>query len=363
MLYDYWKDKQLIFETFHYIIALIIFIVKLFNEFWNYDKVQSLYQAMENHWNIFTNEFEVCILKDYTSQSRKIIIIYSIMMYVALTIYLMPPFIPILFDLIWPLNESRPRVFSLSIKWRIDMDKYYVPIVCYNSITIMTGIIIMIGVDSIYISRTFHACSLFSIVSQQLEKIMSKADTKMKVSRYCGCYINTNVNRCCANAMFKLACEHVIYQEYVMCLKKYQIALEFVNILNSMYRTMTLISLAISCVILSLGGIQLVCVLDQLENVIKNGVLIVGILLQLLLICYPGQKLLDETENVFYKIYAVKWYAFPLKLKSLLIISLRKSSIPCGLTAGNLFSLSMVTYGTMVRAGISYFTTFLSLKD
>ncbi|XP_039308010.1 uncharacterized protein LOC113006003 [Solenopsis invicta] len=301
---------------------------------------------MENHWNTFTNEFEVRILKDYSSQSRKIIIIYSIVMYLAITTYIMPSFTPILLDIISPLNESRPRIFSMSFEWRIDMDKYYVPIVCYNTITLVTGIIICIGIDSMYITRIFHACSLFSIVSQQLE-MMSKPDIKIKMSQYCGCYINENVNRYCKNAIFKSASEHMIYQEYVICLKKYQIALEFVDVLNSQYRTMTLISLAITCMILSLGGIQFVYVLGQLDNVIKNGVVISGMLLQFMLLCYPGQKLLDESQKVFYKIYAVEWYAFPLKLKSLLIITLQRSSISCGLTAGNLFSLSMVTYGTV----------------
>jgi len=32
---------------------------------------------MENHWNIFTSEFEMRILKDYSILSRKFTIIYS----------------------------------------------------------------------------------------------------------------------------------------------------------------------------------------------------------------------------------------------------------------------------------------------
>ncbi|XP_018367373.1 PREDICTED: putative odorant receptor 19b [Trachymyrmex cornetzi] len=82
-----------------------------------------------------------------------------------------------------------------------------------------------------------------------------------------------------------------------------------------------------------------------------------------MILCYLGQKLLDESQNVFYQIYAVKWYTFSPRLKSLLITTLHRSFIPCGLTAGNLFSLSMATFAAVVQMGISYFTTFLSLKN
>lgn len=99
MLYDHWENVQLVFEVCHHIAAIILFIVKLFNEFCNYDKVcvrrtsltylcpfnyyfneiicygqaRYLYEAMENHWNIFTSEFEMRILREYSILSRKIL--------------------------------------------------------------------------------------------------------------------------------------------------------------------------------------------------------------------------------------------------------------------------------------------------
>ncbi|XP_024884880.1 uncharacterized protein LOC112462997 [Temnothorax curvispinosus] len=180
----------------------MIFVVKLFNEFWNHDKIRYLYEAMENHWNVFTSEIEIRILKDYSMLTRKCIITYSIITYVSTVLFLMVPFKPILLDIIRPLNESRPRIFVISeIEWGMDKDKYFVLIFCYTSSVIVMGATIFVAVDSIYITRTVHACSLFSIISQQLEKVTSKL------------------------GIDKLS-EQVTYQEYVICLKKYQLALE-----------------------------------------------------------------------------------------------------------------------------------------
>ncbi|KAG5330351.1 OR67A protein, partial [Acromyrmex charruanus] len=356
-LYDNWKNTQIVFEISYHTACIFIFIAKLWNEFWNYNKTRYLYEAMENHWNTFTTEFELSILKNYSLLSRKFTIFYSITLYFMTVIFIISPFKPILLDIILPLNESRPRFFVLSIEWRVDKDKYFVPILCYNMITVVSGMIILVSIETIYITRTIHACGLFSIISQQFEKIMSKADIEVSENTEHGFYMNS------MNALYKLANEQVIYEKYVICLKKYQLVLEFVDVLNSMYQIVALISLLFAVIIISLVGIKVIYIFDQFEELLKYIIVIIGSILQLVILCYPGQKLLDESQNVFYQIYAVEWYTFSPRLKSLLITTLHRSFIPCGLTAGNLFSLSMATFAAVVRMGISYFTTFLSLKN
>ncbi|EGI65948.1 Putative odorant receptor 67a, partial [Acromyrmex echinatior] len=262
-------------------------------------------------------------------------------LYIITIIYLMVPIKPILLDVILPLNESRPRFFMLSIEYKIDKDKYFVPLFCYNIIVVVTGVAILIGIDAIYVTRTIHACSLFSIISQQFEKIMSKADIEVSENTEHVFYMNS------MNILYKLANEQVIYEKYVICLKKYQFVLEFVDVLNSMYQIVALISLLFAVVIISLVGIKVIYIFDQFEELLKYIIVIIGLILQLMILCYPNQKLLDENQNVFYQIYAVEWYIFSPRLKSLLITTLHRSFIPCDLTAGNLFSISMATFAAV----------------
>lgn len=105
MFYDHWENTQLVFENIYFLAVQFTYIIKLCNELWNYDKVRVrktlwvylltdsfdyyfnetiyygqiryLYEAMENHWNVFASEFEMCILKDSSILSRKCTIIYS----------------------------------------------------------------------------------------------------------------------------------------------------------------------------------------------------------------------------------------------------------------------------------------------
>ncbi|XP_036140178.1 uncharacterized protein LOC118644783 [Monomorium pharaonis] len=249
MLYDHWNDARIVFDCSFQLVLLTTFIAKLMNEFLNHDKasldiilsslfpkcyfnkilflfvlnyfyncyngqILRLFETMDNHWNVFTSKSELRILKDYTNISRKFTIFYSIIMYSMLTIFLLIPLTPIFLDIIRPLNKSRPRLFAVVVELRIDQEKYYAPIFCYNIGIIVLGAIIMVAVDTTFVVYTAHACSLFSIISQQFEEILPKLNIMKRDNKR---YLNED---------FKLLSEKEIYQQYIICLKKYQLALE-----------------------------------------------------------------------------------------------------------------------------------------
>ncbi|XP_025267994.1 odorant receptor 63a-like isoform X3 [Camponotus floridanus] len=338
MVYHHRDDTQMVFEGCYQLVISSAFLVRLWNEIWNRNKFQCLYEAMNDHWNIFTNDLEVRILKDYSIISQKFTIFYS-----------MIPLTPAFLDIVLPLNESRPRILAVEVDSRIDKDKHFVPLFCYTTAIIVVGISIMVGADTMHFTCTNHACSLFAIIGEQIENIKLKLDMEK-------C-------ECCMNKKFKSSNERAIYQEYITCLKKYQLALKFVDILNSTHQTVAVFFLLLIGATLSLIGIRIVYVLDQMEEMIRFMFIIMGALLQLMIMCYSGQKLIDESQNIFYRAYAAKWYMYSPRMRSLLIITLYRSNIPCSLTAGKLIPLSMTTYAAVVRAGMSYFTAFLSIKD
>ncbi|XP_025074655.1 uncharacterized protein LOC112552797 [Pogonomyrmex barbatus] len=164
LLYDHRDDAQMIFEGCYQIVITTAFIVRLWNEIWNRDKFRCLYEAMNDHWEIFTDELEVRILKNYSTISRKFSIFYSTMMYLLSSMFIIIPLTPVFLDIVLPLNESRPRVLALEVEFRVDTDEYFVPIFCYISVIIVVGMSIMVCADTLHFTCTIHACSLFSII-------------------------------------------------------------------------------------------------------------------------------------------------------------------------------------------------------
>jgi len=71
---------------------------------------------------------------------------------------------PMLLDVILPLNESRPRQLQIYAEFGVDHDKYLFPLSFYIGIIIVVGIAIMVAVDTMHITCTAHACSLFQLI-------------------------------------------------------------------------------------------------------------------------------------------------------------------------------------------------------
>ncbi|XP_025075628.1 uncharacterized protein LOC112553034 [Pogonomyrmex barbatus] len=164
LLYDHWNDGQMIFEGCYQIVVSASFIVRQVNEFWNYDKFRQLYKTIDEHWDIFTNDIEIRILKDYSMLSRKFTKYYSMLMYIMMSIFITIPLTPMILDIIVPLNESRPRFFALVVEFRVDKDEYFLPIFFYTTTIIVVGTNVTMAIDAMHIACTAHACSLFAAI-------------------------------------------------------------------------------------------------------------------------------------------------------------------------------------------------------
>lgn len=81
-----------------------------------------------------------------------------------LLLLIIMPLTPIFLDMIMPLNESRTRTFAVEVEFRVNKDDYFLPIFCYTTIIIIVGIFITLGIDTMHITCTAHACSLFAVV-------------------------------------------------------------------------------------------------------------------------------------------------------------------------------------------------------
>ncbi|XP_067208934.1 uncharacterized protein [Linepithema humile] len=336
LLYDHMNDSQLIFEALYQFVITFSFLIRIANEIQNHDKLRLLYETIDDHWNIFTNNMEVQVLSEYSTISRKFAKYYSALMYLMMSTFIILPLTPVFLDVVSPLNESRPRTFALEVEFRVDKNEYFLPIFCYTTAIIVVGISIMVGVDAMHITCTAHACSLFAAISEQIENI-SKVNDNNKFNKY----------ECHENMKFESSREKIIYEEYIKCLKKHQLAIEFVDRLRSSYEGLALFMLITVTATLSLIGIRIIYVLNEIKEIARYLFIIIGTLINHMISCYSGQKLMDESQNIFYRAYAAEWYYFSPRIKSLMMIILYRSNVPCKIKAGNMVPLSIATYAAI----------------
>ncbi|KYN09837.1 Putative odorant receptor 67a, partial [Trachymyrmex cornetzi] len=250
LLYDHLDNPQMIFDASYQFMMSISFIGRQINEFWNHDKA-SFYNSIDQHWNIFTNDMEVQVMKNYSMLSRKFTKYYSMLMFSSMLILSLIPLTPILLDTVMPLNGSRPRFFAIEVEFRVNKDDYFLPILCYSTVVILVGANVVMGVDAMHIVCTAHACSLFAAVSKRIENLISKANNNKGSSKY----------KYRMNMELDPLNEKLMYREYIICLKKHQLAIEFVNTLESSYQGISLLLL-----ILLIGTISLIATRVSFRN-------------------------------------------------------------------------------------------------
>ncbi|XP_039315032.1 uncharacterized protein LOC105206979 isoform X5 [Solenopsis invicta] len=300
LLYNNSNDTKMIFEGCYQFILSVNFIGRQMNHLWNSDKCYTLnrlhtcynqfrylYKAIDEHWDIFTNDVEIQILNDYAKLSRKVTKYYAMLLYIMMVIFLAIPLTSPLLDIVMPLNESRPRFFAFVIDFK-DKNEYFLPTSCYITAIGIVATNVMVSSDTTHIMCILHVCSLFAAISTQVENIIPKDN-------------NIKINKREYEMGLDSSNEKITYQTYIKCLKKYQLALEFVDKLDSCNTTISLITLISVIGVISSAGIQIVFVKNHLNDLIKPLVILMGSLGCLMILCYSGQILTNESQNIFYR--------------------------------------------------------------
>ncbi|KAF3054390.1 Odorant receptor 266 [Nylanderia fulva] len=336
LLYDTWGDMSMTVEGIVNVILLVGATIKLVNVVLNNKKLQHLLQLMDEHWQLFHSESELHILRQYANIGHKITKYYSVYINIFVVMFMTIPLLPKVLDVIIPLNESRPSVFVIAGEWGVDKEKYYYPILLHSYVAAIVSTRCMVNVDTMYIVCVLHGCSLFSAIGIRVENIFDK--------------IKLNDEE---ETMSK---KHIVMKEYNSG-EYYEMIM-----LDSAFKTATFLILSLNVMILSLIGLQLLNKMGQTQEVIRFGCIAVGAVTHLLSMCVPGQVLLDKSLEVFDKAYNAQWYTFSSKTTKLLSILLYRSFVPCTLSAGNMFVMSMATFSSVMHTAMSYFTTLLSVS-
>jgi len=104
--------------------------------------------------------------------------------------------------------------------------------------------------------------------------------------------------------------------------------IEASNLLESIFSSVLLINFSYGSFVLCLICFQLVVLDDPTQILIYGGVLLL-IFLQIYLLCYHGQKLIDSNTNISNEIYDANWYSIKdLKVKRMIVLVMRMSQSP-----------------------------------
>ncbi|XP_023247295.1 odorant receptor 63a-like [Copidosoma floridanum] len=302
-----------------------------------YVTLKTLLLKIAQDWKQFNDKDELKIMHKYTEYGRQSITLYSGYMITTVIVFLSFPMASPVLDLIMPLkNGTRPKNLPYYAEYGIDLEEYYYPLMAQSLVGGVGTIVVLVSFDLEFILIVQHVIGLFSLVNFRLKKVekMSEEIENGKVIFVKGDYL--------------------AYLYTISAIDLHKKVVEYIEIIEDSYNLAWLI-------IMSLNMFSLIKIkLNDPNDLFRYLFGMFSISIHFYYIFLPGQKIINSSEEVFHSCYACKWYNLSEKTKNLIKIMLLRSLKPCYLTGGKMFTMSMDTYCSMMKTGLSVFTVLNS---
>ncbi|XP_026828839.1 uncharacterized protein LOC113562726 isoform X2 [Ooceraea biroi] len=151
----------------------MIYLVK-YNAFCiNSKAVKLLLEGIEHNWTTL-NDKELQIVKQYANTSRLYMITFTSFGTLLLCTFTLMQFLPVISDIIIPLNISRPRRFYVRLEFFINEEKYFYVIAFYTILSLTVGAATVVSTGASLLTFGHHSCAMFKIACHRMEHAMDK---------------------------------------------------------------------------------------------------------------------------------------------------------------------------------------------
>ncbi|KAH0945333.1 hypothetical protein HN011_001538 [Eciton burchellii] len=303
--------------------------------------VERIWKDIHNNWNLMKNKNECKIMRQYSVVGKKFTIIYTVSIMISSVLYAIFEMMPILLDIIFPLNEMRPREIHALTEYFVDKRTYFYPILCHWLIGLMFGLYIIIVTSTLQMVYLEHICGLLKIANYRIEH---------SIDEYALCNSMRRKNRAIQN----ISAAVDIHRRALECC-------EFVVDNFQSYYFLMLIC-GVSSLSLNLFRLlKAISIHNEIVDLVSSGLFVTGHFLFMFIVNYYGQKITDHHNEIFNTTYNVQWYTAPIKIQKLLLFIMQSTTKNYFLNIGNLIIASVEGFAKLASLSISYFTIIYSL--
>ncbi|XP_023245423.1 uncharacterized protein LOC111642909 [Copidosoma floridanum] len=257
--------------------------------------------TIRNDWKNLKDKEEIKILSKYSLYGKLMGYTYCCILVSSSITYLFLPFIPYILDIINPLNETRPREPKPAVDYCIDEEKYSFLILLHFTLSITSALLLMLAIDTFFVSCVQHNCGLFAILEYRLKSTENSALLKTNIF---------DVIKLGMGVMGQTM--HLLYY----CIQGQSLMEHSDTIFYSMWYNspikvkkltmMMMMRSAKQCKLtakmyeLSLSTFMEALLKTNIFDVIKLGMGVMGQTMHLLYYCIQGQSLMEHSDTIFY---------------------------------------------------------------
>ncbi|XP_049821534.1 odorant receptor 49b-like [Aethina tumida] len=155
-------------------------------------------------------------------------------------------------------------------------------------------------------------------------------------------------------------CQYI--EQLHFCIKYHCAIIDYSSALNEAFSLMMLLHLSLTSIVISVLGFEVLSV-DNLMDSVRFCLHLLGWLVLLLLICYYGQKLADESLSLAEKIYSLSWFTRSTNAKLQMKMMIMRSQKPLTLSAAGMGVMTLPTFLRVLSSAYSFLTLLLKIKS
>ncbi|XP_019889090.1 uncharacterized protein LOC105285101 isoform X1 [Ooceraea biroi] len=354
------KILTFLFPTLFVTTKYCIFVIRA-------DSVKLLLEQIRDDLNLLKNDLEIDIIKRYADNMRFITMVSIVTCYAGTICYIMSQyFLPLVLDIILPLNASRSLELIPITEYFVNRQKYFWALLFHEVLTVYVGVTTFCSTGGTTMMYFLHPCALFKVASYRIENAVDKNILAFPDP--------TRI--------------YLLQQRVVRAVLIHRRAIEYIELWSSgfMVPFIILIIIGVSslsfslfhvgnvlfgilCLILDdtltnllLQLLQLVIVLNELGEMCCVFILIILHVAYMFVLNYGGQEIQNHGVQLFEAIYNGLWYAAPLHTQKLLLLLMQKATVKVSLVCGGIFIPSLEGFVTLVSTAVSYFTVMYSTR-
>ncbi|EZA48942.1 hypothetical protein DMN91_010006 [Ooceraea biroi] len=309
------------------------------------DNVKRLLEQIRNDWELVKDKLEIDIIKKYAGSVRFISMCALVFCHCDTLCYITLQFLPLILDVILPLNESRSLKLIVITEYFVNREKYLWLMLLHEIVAIYLRVITICCTTTTIMMYILHACALFKVASYRMENAIQEDML----------------------AMCNPVQEYLLYQKIASVVIIHRRAIAYVELWISSFTMVFTILIVIGISSISFSLFHLLQVITNTSNdytdMYAAFISVVAQFTYMFIINYCGEIVQNHGMQVFEATYNGLWYAAPLRAQKLILFVMQRAIVKVNLTFGNIFILSLEGFVTLASKAVSYFTVIYSTRQ
>ncbi|XP_023245228.1 uncharacterized protein LOC106643201 [Copidosoma floridanum] len=339
-------------DDFQYVVKgtpSLLFYVQLYAKnlfgFISRRKIKKVLDGIQRDFRVHAAD-ELEVLDSYSRTASRFNYFYAACMFGVAWSFSTLPLVLHLMDVLVPLNETRLQQKPRPMTYHIGaLDDNMPVIILHSYFADVLSMILIVGLDTLYLSLAYHACALFVIVAKRARGAIDRRGEGVGPSDG------------------RSGDRDAHYPNCVKTVVAHQYALEFVGTIELAFSSLNLISIGCSVVPLAFVAFTVLVSKDSPDERIRYFLYAFAEVVHLFYYNWPGEKIREHSLLVYKVCYDGNWYEeeFGLKCQKLINLVMIRSQRPCIITAGKMYELGLKNFAAVVKVAMSYLTVLSSI--